>query len=56
MPLKPWEATSVEPSALAVWQTLPQPLLTMVGVLAPGWIFMMPTDAEPPRMFEPYVS
>ena len=43
----------MEPSALAVWQTLPQPLFTMVGVVAPGWIFMIPTDARPPRISEP---
>ncbi len=43
----------MEPSALAVWQTFPQPLSTMLGVLAPGWIFMMPTEAGPPRMFDP---
>ena len=31
-------ATSVDPSALAVWQTLPQPFFTTTGAVAPGWI------------------
>ena len=56
VPMKPFADTSVEPSALAVWQTLPHPLAMATGALAPGAIFMMPTDAAPPKICEPYVS
>jgi hypothetical protein len=45
-------ATSVDPSALAVWQTLPHPLFTMEGCVAPGWICMMPTEPSPPAITE----
>ena len=46
-------ATSVDPSALAVWQTLPHPLLNGVGWEAPGAIFMIPTELAPPRIVDP---
>ena len=47
------DATRVDPSALAVWQTFPQPFFSTVGCLAPGLISMMPTDWGPPASGEP---
>ncbi len=52
---KPRAATIVEPSALAVWQMLPQPKLpgprlTFTGAVAPGLICMIataPPSADP---------
>jgi len=55
-PNPPVADTSVEPSALAAWHTLPQPDAMGVGALAPGAMLMSPTERAPPRIAEPYVS
>ena len=45
-----------EPSALAVWQTLPQPLFMTTGAAAPAASFMIPTEPRPPASGESKVS
>ncbi len=55
-PMRPVDETSVDPSALAAWQTLPHPFAMGVGAVAPGAMLMMPTPPTPPMIEDPYVS